>query len=78
MMQEKNPKYFDNEKSKARDGQKTHIDDLNKNVLFIVMTYLKSNEIFSLVKSSKRINKKITADSYFSTITSDSMSKFYL
>jgi hypothetical protein len=78
MMSEKNPKFNDDEKSKARDGQKTHIVDLNKNVLFIVLAYVKSNEIFSLVKSSKRIYKKITVDSYFHTITSEALSKFFL
>ena len=55
----------DQERSRAKKGQITHIGDLNKNVLYIVLAYMKPNEIFSLLKSSKKINEKIKHDPFF-------------
>jgi len=68
----------DDEKSRAKEGQKIHIVDLNKNVMFLVFAYLNTHEIFRLIKSSKRISLRIKADPYFNSVASEALSNFFL
>lgn len=62
----------DDEKSKAKVNQKLHLHrDLCRNLLFVILPYLKCHEINSLVKSCKRIKDKLSSDSYLKVIMVD-------
>ena len=52
-------------KSKARPGQELLVHKLSKNVLFVVLTYLKCDELFSFILTCGKIYNKIVVDPYF-------------
>lgn len=71
------PKENNADRSKAKPGQRILITNLNKNVLFVVLTYLKCDEIYALLKSSEKIHRKISADPFFKQVASDAFSAFF-
>lgn len=56
------------ERSRARSDQILHLHDLSKNVLYVILTYLKCHELYSLLKSNGKLYKKLTGDPYLQQI----------
>ncbi len=51
---------------------------MNKNVLMVMLPYLRSNESVSLILTSKKIYTKLTSDPYFFQIMNESYLNFFL
>ena len=74
---EKARKERDDWKSKARAGQKIFINDLNKNVLFVILAYLKCEEIHAFLKSNRRVYVKLIKDPFFNHVAAEALSTFF-
>ena len=65
--------------SQAKTGQKLLLDrDISKNLFFVILPYLKCFEITRLRLSSRKINLKLTSDSFYNLIMLESLQKFML
>lgn len=65
------------EVSRAKEGQILLVTKLPKNILNTIIVYLKSNEIFSLLKSSRVINQKLAQDLVFKKTCVDALFRFF-
>lgn len=70
---------YSDEKQRYQPDQKLFLDrHLNKNVLMVMLPYLRSNESISLILTSKQIYSKLTSDPYFFQIMNESYLNFFL
>lgn len=49
-----------NEKSKAKPGQQLLVHKLNKNLLFVLISYLKCSELFSFILTTGKLYHRMT------------------
>ena len=68
---------LNDDRSRARSDQRMLIKHLSKNLLFEILSYLQSNEIFSLIKSSKTLKQKLTNDPLFHKTVVEAYFAFY-
>ena len=63
--------------SSAKPGQELLIHRLSKNVLFVVLQYLKCDELYSFVLTCAKLYNKITIDPFFKHVATDAYSGFF-
>jgi hypothetical protein len=64
--------------SAAKQGQLVTINkSLTKNMYFIVMKYLKNNEVISLALTCKKIWERVSRDDYFRRLLTESYLRFF-